>query len=164
MPTQVLAHRLALPDDPDLDQFSSGNPEVDRYFVNRAFGKGKLTTYQFFLPDGSKVGYAAVAIRKTPDPTDASTTKAKYLVVYAFGLHQRFQGSRNAAGDTLAVQAFRLLEEEARNAGCAGLSLWVRQDNPRAIGFYKKNGMTADPGGAVQRDQAAPHLTMRKPV
>lgn len=50
------------------------------------------------------------------------------------------------------------------NAGCDGLILWVRADSPRAIAFYEKVGFERDVGGPVQRDDGAPHLTMRRPL
>jgi ribosomal protein S18 acetylase RimI-like enzyme len=46
--------------------------------------------------------------------------------------------------------------------GCRGLYLWVRADNDRAIAFYRKCGFVDDPAGPVQRDDGAPHLSMRK--
>jgi ribosomal protein S18 acetylase RimI-like enzyme len=85
--------------------------------------------------------------------------------VYVAGLHRRFQGVINprGRGETYAVSMFQVLEGFARDkAQCVGLSLWVRSDNARAIAFYRKAGFAPDAAGPVQRDNAAPHLTMRK--
>ena len=157
---------------PDLDVFESGNSEVDLFFKSRRWfnadkGKAAPPTYQFAGPKGEVVGYAAASFRACACPTDGSESKAKYLVVYAAGLHSRFHGKLDPEtdGETFAVSIFRVLEEFARaKNGCAGLYLWVRSDNGRAIAFYKKFGFEADPEGAVQHDDGPPHFTMRKPV
>ncbi len=167
-----MKHRLALPDATDLDVFDSGNPEVDDYFKSRRWfdpekGKAAPPTYQFVGPDEEIVGYAAASFRKCAHPTDAVDGKAKYLVVYAAGLHRRFHGQEDPdmPGETFATSVFRVLEEFARTKdGCVGLYLWVRSDNDRAIAFYEKFGFERDPGGAVERDEGSPHLTMRKPL
>ncbi|TAK30190.1 MAG: GNAT family N-acetyltransferase [Myxococcaceae bacterium] len=51
-------------------------------------------------------------------------------------------------------------------SACIGLrlSLWVRANHARAIGFYRKVGFVADAGGPTQRDGGALHLTMRKAI
>ena len=171
--SEALFTRFALPDDPDLDAFSSGVAEVDAYFRGRQWfnvdkDRAAPPTYQFLTDkDGEVVGYAAIAFRNAEHPLDGSPERARYLVIYAVGIHERFQGALNprAEQETYAVSLFGVLEAFARDkAGCAGLSLWVRADNPRAMGFYEKVGFVADPGGAVHRDGGAPHLTMRKPV
>ena len=97
----LLRVQLALPDDPDLDSFSSGVDEVDEYFRSRQWfsatsGKAAPPTYQFRTAEGGDVvGYAAVSFRSCTHPSDDSETKAKYLVVYAAGLQGRFQGKPN---------------------------------------------------------------------
>jgi len=163
--------RLALPDDPDLDGFYSGVPEVDGYFRDRRWfnaGKGIAAppTYQFLTEeDGHVVGYAAVAFRNADHPRDGVGERARYLMVYVAGVHRQFQGQSNprAPGETFAASIFQVLEHFARGReGCVGLVLWVRVDNLRAVAFYQKFGFVADPGGPVQRDQGSPHLTMRK--
>ena len=169
--SDALYIQFALPDDPDLDGFTSGIEEVDAYFRSRQWfnaAKGKVSppTYQFLTTDGGGVvGYAAVSFRKCPHPDDASAEKAKYLAVYAVGLHKRFHGQKNprAPDESFAESMFRALEGFARDkTDCVGLYLWVRADNDRAIGFYRKFGFREDPGGPVQRDDIVPHLTMRK--
>ena len=169
----ALFTRFALPDDPDLDAFDSGVAEVDAYFRSRqwfnvAKGVAAPPTYQFLTDEGGEVvGYAAVVFRNAEHPHDRSDDRARYLVIYVTGVHERFQGRENprAAGETYAVLMFRVLEGFARaKAGCVGMSLWVRADNARAIASYQKVGFVDDPGGPVQRHGGAPHLTMRKPL
>ncbi|MBI2377325.1 MAG: GNAT family N-acetyltransferase [Deltaproteobacteria bacterium] len=166
-----LFHQLALPSDADLDEFTSGNTEVDEYFSKRRWfdtGKNEHSppTYQFRTAEhGEVVGYAAVAFRSGPHPNDNSTTRAKYLVVYVAAVHSRFAGQRNPArpSESFAASMFSILEAIARaKAGCVGLSLRVRTDNHRAIAFYEKVGFVRDPGGPRALDNKAPHLTMRK--
>ena len=167
--TDELEHRFTLPDDEDLDDFESGVDEVDDYFRTREWfnvGRGKAAppTYSFLSEDGERVGYAAVAFRENPHPNDASPRTAKYLVVYVVGVDQNFQGAKHPeTGQTYAVMIFKTLTRFARDrGGCAGLSLWVRTANARAIAFYEKIGFEPDEGGPVARDDGAPHLTMRK--
>jgi ribosomal protein S18 acetylase RimI-like enzyme len=147
--------------------------EVDAYFQTRQWfnsGKGVAAppTYQFLTEEGGEVvGYAAVGFRSCDHPHDGAGDRARYLMVYVAGLHQRFQGRTNprAPGETFAASMFRAIEGLASaKVGCVGLSLWVRADNLRAIAFYTKVGFEPDPGGPVQRDGGAPHLTMRKPL
>lgn len=167
----LLSYALALPDDPHLDSFQSGVDEVDAYFRTRRWfnakkGKASPPTYQFRTrADGDVVGYAAVAFQRRPHARDDAEDKAKYLVVYAVGVDQGYQGKANpnAPGETYAVSLFKVIEGFAINKDdCVGLSLWVRANNSRAIVFYEKVGFVADPGGPVQRADGAPHLTMRK--
>jgi ribosomal protein S18 acetylase RimI-like enzyme len=162
--------RFALPDDPDLDAFVSGNREVDAYFrarqwFNVAKGVAAPPTYQFLTEvDGEVVGYASLAFRKSDHPFDGSDERALYLLIYVIGIHERFQGRRNAKGsnESFAASIIRMLANLAgERDACVGLGLWVRADNARAIAFYKKVGFESDPGGAVQRDGGVPHLTMR---
>ena len=169
--SDALYIQFALPDDPDLDGFVSGSEEVDRYFRSRRWfnttaGKAAPPTYQFLTCEGGDiVGYAAVSFRQCSHPGDACDEQAKYLVVYAAGLHERFHGQKNprTPDESFAESMFRVLEGFARDKpDCVGLYLWVRADNDRAIGFYRKFGFREDPGGPVQRDNKAPHLTMRK--
>lgn len=163
--------RFALPDDADLDTFTSGVPEVDAYFrsrqwFNHAKGVAAPPTYQFLTSiDGEVVGYAAVAFRNCDHPHNGADARRRYLMVYVAGLHVRFQGVVNpsAPAESYGASMFRVLEGLARSKDeCVGLTLWVRADNTRAIAFYRKAGFEPDPGGAVQRDAGAPHFTMRK--
>ncbi len=163
--------QFALPDDADLDAFQSGVDEVDEYFRSRRWfnaekGRSAPPTYQFrTVQDRDVVGYAAVSFRNCAHPDDGSHDRARYLVVYAAGLHLRFHGVENplAPGLTFATSMFRVLEQFALDkGGCAGLYLWVRAENDRAIAFYRKFGFVDDPAGPVQRDGKSPHLTMRK--
>lgn len=163
----------ALPNDPDVDALDSGNAEVDRYFHSRTWfdvGKGKASpaTYQFRTrPGGAVVGYAAAAFRNQAHPTDDGGVRARYLVIYALGVHRHFQGVENPAapGQRYAATIMDALVERARDrAGCVGVSLWVREDNPRAIAFYARCGFVADPAGPVARDDGPRHLTMRLPI
>ena len=169
MSKSELDFEYALPNDPSIDQFVSGDVEVDRYFHSRQWfndeqGKSSPPTYKFC--DGARViGFAAIAFRNCPHPTDDSPDTAKYLVVYVIGVSEDLHGVENPEkpGESYAVTTFRTLERFAREKeGVVGLSLWVRTDNARAISFYEKIGFDKDPGGPVQRDDGAPHLTMRK--
>lgn len=159
---------FADPTDQAVDAFECGDPEVNHYFKSRSwFRDGKLSppTYEFRRASGGPIlGYAAVAPRNIEHPSDADTGKAKYLVVYADGVNNPFQGIlfQETPKETYAAAIFRFLEGQ-RLANCVGLSLRVRDNNTRAIAFYKKVGFVADPGGSKVRDEAgAPHLTMRK--
>ena len=166
-----LAHRLALPDDPDLDDFSSGVTEVDSYFRGRRWfsakkGEASPPTFQFYLRgSGEVVGYASVTTRRCAHPQDDSQETARYLAIYVVGLHQRFQGQSRPGkhGESIAAAMFARLERMARETdGCVGLYLWVRVDNERAVAFYRKLGFIEDAGGPVLRDEGPAHLTMRK--
>ena len=82
-------------------------------------------------------------------------------------MHRHFQGVENPAapGQRYAATIMDALVELARDrAGCVGVSLWVREDNPRAIAFYARCGFVADPAGPVARDDGPRHLTMRLPI
>lgn len=160
---------LADPADAAVDAFECGDGEVNHYFTSRSwFRDGKLSppmTYQFRTTSGGPiVGYAAVAPKNTPHPSDGDVGKAKYLVIYAVGVNMPFQGAlfQETPKETYAAAIFRFLEGK-RPANCVGLSLWVRDNNTQAIAFYKKFGFVADPTGPTVRDESgAPHLTMRK--
>ena len=98
-------------------------------------------------------------------PDNASTTKAKYLVIYMIGVDQAFQGVQNplAPGQTYAVSIMSVIEDIARTReSCVGLSLWVRSTNEAAIVLYRKVGFKEDPGRPSQQDDGDPILTMRK--
>jgi ribosomal protein S18 acetylase RimI-like enzyme len=158
----------ALPTDPAVDAFHCGDEEVEAYFHGRQWfrPKGTLATFAFHAAnDGPAIGYVTVAGQRVPHPTDASAATARYLTVYALGVAVDHQGVRNPGRprDTFAVSILRMVEDLARaQSACVGLSLWVRANNARAIGFYRKVGFVADAGGPTQRDDGAPHLTMRK--
>lgn len=158
----------AAPNDPAVDTFHCGDVEVEAYFHGRQWfrPKGTLATFAFRVAnDGPAIGYVTVARRQVAHPSDASAAMERYLTVYALGVAVDHQGVRNPSSprDTFAVSIMRVVENLARTQGtCVGLSLWVRANNARAIGFYRKVGFVADAGGAVQRDDGVPHLTMRK--
>ncbi|MCB9663784.1 MAG: GNAT family N-acetyltransferase [Alphaproteobacteria bacterium] len=160
----------ALPDDPDLDALDCGVAEVDRYFRSRVWfddrkGRASPATYQCRTgPGGLVVGYAAAAFRNQAHPTDDGFERARYLVLYALGVHRQFQGVRNPAdrGRSHAATILVALEEMGRQrSDCVGLSLWVREDNARALAFYGRCGFVADPAGPVARDGGPRHLTLR---
>jgi len=162
---------LAVPDDSFLDVFCCGYERVDSYFRSREWFAqqckgGSLTTYVVRVFEGGPVvGYFSVSFRNQPHPNDASTSKAKVLVISMLGVDQAFQGQRNplAADQTYAASIMAELEEMARSkATCVGLSLWVRSTNERAIGIYRKVGFVADPAGPIPRDAGDPMLTMRR--
>jgi ribosomal protein S18 acetylase RimI-like enzyme len=111
------------------------------------------------------VGYASASFRNQPHPDDASSTKAKALVISMLGVDQAFQGQPNplVPNQTYAASIMAELEGMARSkANCVGLSLWVRSTNDQAIGFYKKVGFVTDPASPFQLDDGDPMLTMRK--
>ena len=162
---------LAVPDDSFLDVFCCGQARVDHYFRNREWFAeqsrgGSLTTYVFRAGEaGPVVGYAAVSFRNQPHPDDASSSKAKVLVISMLGVDQAFQGQMNpsAKGQSYAASVMADLEERARSkANCVALKLWVRSTNARAIGFYTKVGFITDPAGPFHPDGGDPMLTMRK--
>lgn len=164
-----LQYAHTIPSDPEIDEFTSGDDEVDKYFHSRHWfddGSEKTSPPTYKFCDGDEfVGLASVAFRDNPHPTDESSTTAKYLVVYVVGVREELHGVKNpnASDETYAATLFRTLERFGREReGVVGMSLWVRADNARAIAFYEKVGFERDPGGPVQRDGGAPHLTMRK--
>jgi ribosomal protein S18 acetylase RimI-like enzyme len=111
------------------------------------------------------VGYAAVSFRNQPHPDDASSSKAKVMVISMLGVDQAFQGQMNpsAKDQSYAASVMADLEERARSkANCAALKLWVRSTNARAIGFNAKVGFVTDPAGPFQHHAGDPMLTMRK--
>lgn len=92
-----MAHQrftLADPQAPELDAFSSGNDEVDRYFKARGWikaGKYSPATYEIRTGIGSAVvGYAAYAFKNMPHVDALESDKGRYLVIYALGLSERF--------------------------------------------------------------------------
>lgn len=144
----------ALPDEPALDAFASGDDEVDGYFRSRRWfdlktGRAKPPTYRFSVAPGEDViGYATVSFSKMPHPIGDATEKALYLVVYVVGINQRWQGIAHPErpGESLAVSIFEFLRAKAaENERCVGLYLRVRVHNARAIAFYRKFGFVEDP-------------------
>lgn len=91
-----LQYEYAIPSDPEIDEFASGDDEVDKYFHSRQWfddGSGKASPPTYKFCDGDKlVGFAAVAFGNSPHPTDESSEKAKYLVVYVVGAHEKLHG------------------------------------------------------------------------
>lgn len=164
----LLVPAPADPADAAVDAFDCGDDEVNNYFRKRLwFRDGKISppTYEFRLGAGQPVvGYVSVAPRANEHPTDESTQKAKYLVIYAIGVNKAFQGQRLESGESYAAAMVDFLGTVDTKKKCIGLYLWVRSDNARAIAFYKKVGFEADPGGPRPRfdGEGAPHLTMRK--
>lgn len=171
----ALHYELAQPEDGDLDSFDCGDIEVNHFFRSRQWfnkDRGEISppTYQFLTADkGSVIGYAAATIGNSAHPDDLSTTKKKYLVIYALGVYQHFHGVVNPASnetETYATSMLRIFEGFALDRRtCMGMSLRVRDNNARAKAFYARFGFIPDPGGPVQRDKngtGVPHLTMRK--
>lgn len=167
---EPLRYGLASVGDDDLDDFNSGDPEVDKYFSSRQWfvgGKYSPETYQFRTADNSDVvGYAAAGFRNLRHPEETSEVKARYLAIMAVGIHKHLHGHTNpaATGDTYATSLFNILERWAREKPqTVGLHLWVRNGNARAIAFYTRFGFKQI-GRPIQRDLSGgdPHLTMRK--
>ncbi len=170
MATEIF-FEFALPDDPFLEQFSSGYERTDAYFRSREWfnpGKGRSAppTYVFRVAEGGPVvGYCSFDFGKQPHPDNGSETKARYLVIYMIGVDQAFQGIQNplAPGQSYAASIMAVIEGTARaKQSCVGLSLWVRSTNEVAMAFYRKVGFTEDPGAPLNRDEGDPILTMRK--
>ena len=72
------------------------------------------------------MGYASASFRNQPHPDDASSSKAKVLVISMLGVDQAFQGQSNpSAGDqSYAASVMADLEELARSkANCVALKL-----------------------------------------
>lgn len=168
---EKIFYEFALPDDPFLDRFTSGYETMDSYFRSRRWfkaerGRSSPPTYVFRTAEGGPiVGYCAFDFGKQPHPDSASTTKARYLVIYMIGVDRAFHGNQNplAPGQTYAASFMAVIEDIARaKESCVGLSLWVRSTNEAAIGLYRKVGFTPDPGGPSRRDEGDPILTMRK--
>ena len=106
---------------------------------------GSLTTYVFRSGEaGPVVGYAAVSFRNQPHPDDASSSKAKVLVISMLGVNQAFQGQSNPSADdqSYAASVMADLEERAR--------------------CNTKVGFVLDPAGPFRQDAGDPMLTMRK--
>lgn len=161
----------ALPDDPFLDQFSSGYDRTDCYFRQREWfkidkGRSSPPTLVFRVAkDGPVVGYCSFDFGKKPHPDDTSSSKARYLVIYMIGVDRAFQRTANplSPSQTYAASMVSVLEDLARaKQNCVGLSPWVRSTNAVAISFYRKVGFTPDPGCPTQHDGGDPILTMRK--
>lgn len=167
--SSTLAVEHALPDDPAIDTFTSGDVEVDAYFHSRqwfhaASKQASPPTFALRSQEGGLVTLVTVGFRRAPWPADTSW-QARTLTVYALGVGLEFQGQRNpmAPEETYAASVTAVVERMGREkADCLGLALWVREGNARAIAFYRRCGFVGDPGGAVQRDEGAAHLTMRK--
>lgn len=166
----LVKHSLALPTDPDLDVFASGDDEVDRFFGSRQWfntdkRKHKPPTYQFVATSGQAVGYAAVDWGNRGHPLDGGAGQAKYLIIYAAGVHTRFHGQSdpNTPGLRYSTAMFQVMEQWAVDKpACVGLYLWVRRTNMRAIAFYRRFGFEDDSGPPVA--SRPDHLTMRKLV
>ncbi len=162
-----MEYELLAPTDIGIDDFHSGNAEVDRFFKSRTWfnlqkNLASPPTYKFTDPDGKVIALVSVAFRRQAHPTDDSIEKALYLVVYAIGLNQEFQGVRFGE-KSYAEHVFAQLETMATSESkCFGVSLWVRSDNEKAIAFYEKVGLKKDETGPIQRDSKQPHITMRK--
>ena len=127
---QELDFEFALPDESAVDQFTSGDDEVDDYFHSRRWfneedGKSSPPTYKF-CDENRVIGFAAVAFRETPHLTDDSPEKEEYLVIYVVGVSKDLHGveNPNVEGESYAVTLFRTLERFARQKeGVVGLSL-----------------------------------------
>lgn len=141
--------------------------EVNEYFRNRAwFDPGKQTarppTYQFGTAR-DVVGYLAMAFGNKPHPNESSTSTARYLVFYALGIGESFQGRTNPyspTGERYAETVVRAMEFyfATQKKACVGLYLRVRETNARAVAFYRRLGFREDPGTAVVVDDAAPQI------
>lgn len=175
LPDESLWYRLAEPDDADLDVFTSGGTseaiEVNDYFTSRQwydYGKGvaKPPVFQFGTP-GEVVGYLAISFANKPHPSERSPSKARYLVVYVVGIHERFQGTVNPhshKGERFSDTVIRAVEQTfaREKTGCVGVYLRVRQSNARAVAFYRRLGFLEDPGGPMVVNEEAPQFVMRK--
>ncbi len=168
---EALFHELALPTDPALDSFDCGDTEVNNYFKERIWfnkekGKAAPPAYVFRTHSGGQVvGFVAMDFRNVEHPDDQSKSRGKYLTIYALGANKQFHGKQNPLKQKVSFAASILEIAEGyamKKPACVGIYLWVRSTNQRAITFYTKIGFTKDPAGPIQRDDGAPHITMRK--
>lgn len=162
-----LTFEKALPDSPELERFDCGDPEVNAYFHSAQWAArlGQGTFHIRACVGGPTLGFVTAEFRKSGRVSDEDPNKARFFTIYAFGLNLAFHGQKNprAPQESYAASAFRVLESLARTkADCAGLALWVREHNARAIAFYEKVGFIPDPAGPVPRDGGPRHITLRK--
>jgi hypothetical protein len=159
-------HERAQADDDDVASFSCGEAEVDAYFLNRRWvrrGQVSPPTYKFLTSTGETLAYASMALRDFEHPHNKSGSKARYGVIYAFGVCQRFHRIRNPdePRETYAVSVLRVLAQKAKEKHAVGIALRVRRGNAQAIACYVKTGFVADPAGPEQYGEGEPYLTMR---
>lgn len=143
----VTVRRLA-PDD-NRTNFSSGNFELDRFFIRYA-GQNQFrhhigTTYVAIDEHGAIAGFATIAASelttaRLPD------TKRKRLPAYPVPVLRlaRLAVDRRAQGHGIAQAllraVFALAHKMAADMGCLGV---VVDAKPEAVGFYRKLGFIA---------------------
>lgn len=140
-----------LNDEHDLDGFSCGNSELDRWLTEHALSARSQGTRTYVLvdPPAERVlGYFAVAphlVRREDlaAPFGRGMPRIVPVILLAkLALDQGFQGS--GLGSELLVRALRTIVIAARSAG--GKLVVVDAIDDEAIGFYREHGFTAIPG------------------
>ena len=140
-----------LNDEHDLDGFSCGNSELDRWLTEHALSATvkEPATYVLVDPPAERVlGYFAVAphlVRREDlaAPFGRGMPRIVPVILLAkLALDQGFQGS--GLGSELLVRALRTIVIAARSAG--GKLVVVDAIDDEAIGFYREHGFTAIPG------------------
>jgi len=95
---------------------------------------------------GRDLGWICVGASRDPD---AKPTTAELRAMYID------PGSwRRGVGRALWSQAEAVL----RAANCPQITLWVLEDNARALAFYRSVGFVEDPGHAIARDRGGVQL------
>jgi len=133
------------PDD-DRSGFSSGNVDLDRFFLRYA-GQNQFrhhigTTYVAVGPSGIIAGFATVSASSVAPGVVRGTT-AKWLPRYPIpvlrlarlAVDERARGKR--VGSLLLRSVFALALQMADQVGCAGI---VVDAKPDAVAFYERLG------------------------
>jgi GNAT superfamily N-acetyltransferase len=143
----VTVRRLE-PDD-NRANFSSGNLDIDRFFIRYA-GQNQFrhhigTTYVALDKNGAIAGFATVAAAELTAARLAES-KRKRLPAYPIpvlrlarlAVDRRAQGQ--GIGQALLAAVFALAHNMAAEVGCLGV---VVDAKPESVGFYRKLGFVA---------------------
>jgi len=136
------------PDD-DRTNFSSGNIDLDRFFIRYA-GQNQFrhhigTTYVAIDEHGSIMGFATIAASELTTAS-LSESKRKHLPAYPIPILRlaRLAVDQRALGQGIAQAllraVFALAHKMAADMGCLGV---VVDAKPEAVGFYEKLGFIA---------------------
>lgn len=140
-----------LTDEHELDGFSCGNFELDRWLIEHALWAHNQGTRTYALvdpPAKQVLGYFAIAphlIRREDlaRPLGRGMPRMVPAILLAkLALDLKLQGS--GLGSELLVRALQTIVIAARSAG--GKLVVVDAIDDEAVGFYRKHGFTAIPG------------------
>ena len=160
----VTVRRLAPHD--DRSRFSSGNVELDRFFLRYA-GQNQFrhhvgTTYVAVEGDGPVWGFATVAASEVivaSLPAGLKKSLPAYplpaLRLARLAVHQRERG--RGIGVALLRAVFSLARNMATEIGCLGI---VVDAKPDAVEFYRKLGFVALEGRAGASNERPEPLPM----